>query len=172
MFANVGWGEILIILVVALVVVGPEKLPKLVQDFRAMVLAVRHSIEDARSELKNDFGDDFDEFRKPLEDLQQLRSMNPKAMLTRTLLEGDDTMLNFLDKKPAEFFQNNGSDGSTPAGAASPVAASSTQPAGTQASSVPQSNPQSAAGNTQATSHQSAAADMPRTINWSDDDAL
>ena len=148
MFANVGWGEILLILVVALVVVGPEKLPKLVQDFRAVILAVRNSIDDARKELKNDFGDDFEEFQKPLQDLQALRGMNPKSMLTRTLLEGDDTMLNFLDKKPADFIKED-----------SAAQASATQaPAAQQATN----------NNAQAAAKPEAA----RNTNWADDDVM
>nr|WP_120491314.1 Sec-independent protein translocase protein TatB [Corynebacterium lactis] len=101
MFSNVGWGEILVLFLVGLVIVGPERLPKLVQDARAMLLAARTAINDARESISGEFGEDFDDLRKPLQDLGELRRLNPKTAITRTLFEGDDTYLDMLSGKPA-----------------------------------------------------------------------
>lgn len=100
MFSNVGWGEILLILIVGLILIGPERLPQLITDFRAMVLAARTAIDDARESITGEFGDDFDELRKPLGELGDLRKLNPRTAITRTLFEGDDTYLDFLSGKP------------------------------------------------------------------------
>ncbi|ALA67053.1 Sec-independent protein translocase protein TatB [Corynebacterium lactis] len=101
MFSNVGWGEILVLFLVGLVIVGPERLPKLVQDARAMLLAARTAINDARENLSGEFGEDFDDLRKPLQELNELRRLNPKTAITRTLFDGDDTYLDMLSGKPA-----------------------------------------------------------------------
>lgn len=101
MFSNVGWGEILLILIVGLILIGPERLPQLITDFRAMVLAARTAIDDARESITGEFGEDFDELRKPLGELGDLRKLNPRTAITRTLFEGDDTYLDFLSGKPA-----------------------------------------------------------------------
>lgn len=101
MFSNVGWGEILLILIVGLVLIGPERLPSIITDVRAMILAARTAIDDARQSITGEFGEDFDELRKPLGELNELRKLNPKTALTRTLFDGDDTYLDLLSGKPA-----------------------------------------------------------------------
>ncbi|MFO6503974.1 Sec-independent protein translocase protein TatB [Corynebacterium freneyi] len=101
MFSNVGWGEILLILIVGLVLIGPERLPSIITDVRAMILAARTAIDDARQSITGEFGEDFDELRKPLGELNELRRLNPKTALTRTLFDGDDTYLDLLSGKPA-----------------------------------------------------------------------
>ena len=101
MFSNVGWGEILLLLIVGLVLIGPERLPHIITDVRAMILAARTAIDDAKQTLTGDLGEDFDELRKPLGELSELRKLNPKTALTRTLFDGDDTYLDLLTGKPA-----------------------------------------------------------------------
>lgn len=101
MFSNVGWGEILLLLIVGLVLIGPERLPHIITDVRAMILAARTAIDDAKQTLTGDLGEDFDELRKPLGELSELRKLNPKTALTRTLFDGDDTYLDLLSGKPA-----------------------------------------------------------------------
>lgn len=101
MFSNVGWGEILLILVVGLILIGPERLPQLAQDVRALILAARGVIEDARNSVDNEFKDDLDEIRKPFEGIGDLRNLNPRTAITKTLFEGDDTYLDMLSGKPA-----------------------------------------------------------------------
>ena len=48
MFSSVGWGEIFLLVVVGLVVIGPERLPRLIQDARAALLAARTAIDNAK----------------------------------------------------------------------------------------------------------------------------
>ena len=63
MFSNVGWGEILLILIVGLVLIGPERLPHIITDVRAMILAARTAIDDARQSITGEFGEDFDDLK-------------------------------------------------------------------------------------------------------------
>jgi len=98
-FNDVGWVEILIIFIVAVFLIGPEKIPKAVEDIKVAILAARNAINRTKMSLSDDLGPEFDEFRKPLGELAKLRAMGPKAALTKTLFDGDDTYLDALDPK-------------------------------------------------------------------------
>ncbi|MDO5029453.1 MAG: Sec-independent protein translocase protein TatB [Corynebacterium sp.] len=122
MFSNVGWGEILVIFILGLILVGPERLPKVIQDFRALLLAARNAISDARESLSDEFGEDFDDLRKPLQDLGELRRLNPKTAITRTLFDGDDTYLDMLTGGPAAGGNPDANPGGTPSAPQAPQA--------------------------------------------------
>ena len=92
MFANVGWGEMFIIALVALVVLGPERLPEAARWLAGTVRKVKQFASDAQNQLKDDFGTDFDEIRKPLAELNNLRGMSPRSLVTKHLLDGDDSL--------------------------------------------------------------------------------
>ncbi|WP_448851192.1 Sec-independent protein translocase protein TatB [Corynebacterium sp. 335C] len=100
MFSNVGWGEIILLLIVGLILIGPERLPKLIQDLRVWVEAARQAIANARESLDGEFKDELEEFRKPLGELGDLRRLNPKTAIARTLFDNDDTYLDLLTGKP------------------------------------------------------------------------
>lgn len=96
MFSNVGWGEILVILILGLIVIGPERLPGLIKEVRAVILAARTAVAQAREQLEEDFGDQIEEFRKPIQELNTVRQMGAKGFITRTLLDGDESFLTSL----------------------------------------------------------------------------
>ncbi|ALC05523.1 Sec-independent protein translocase protein TatB [Corynebacterium deserti GIMN1.010] len=99
MFSSVGWGEIFLLVVVGLVVIGPERLPRLIQDARAALLAARTAIDNAKQTLNDDFGSEFDEIRKPLSQVAQYSRMSPKTALTKALFDGDSNFLDDFDPK-------------------------------------------------------------------------
>lgn len=97
MFSSVGWGEVLVVIVVGIIVVGPERLPRLITDVKALILAARNTIANARKELDQDFGEEFEEFRKPLAQLNSVRQMGARGFITKTLLDDDDSFFNDLE---------------------------------------------------------------------------
>ncbi|WP_368502177.1 Sec-independent protein translocase protein TatB [Corynebacterium sp.] len=99
MFSNVGWGEIFFLVVIGLIVIGPERLPRVIQDVRAALFAARNAIENAKRDLSNELGPEFDELSKPISELAALQRMGPKAALTKTLLDGDSSVLEAFDPK-------------------------------------------------------------------------
>ncbi len=99
MFSNVGWGEILLLFIVGLVIVGPERLPRLIEDIKAAILAARTAIDNAKQNLDTDFGEEFDEIRKPISQIAQIRSMSPKTAITRALFDDDNEFLDSFDPK-------------------------------------------------------------------------
>lgn len=93
MFSNVGWGEVLVLLIVALFLIGPERLPGLIKEVRAMLLAVRKAVSQAKEQIDGELGEDFREFSKPLQELNSVRQMGAKGFITKTLLDDDDSFL-------------------------------------------------------------------------------
>ena len=87
MFESIGWSEILILVVAGLFILGPERLPSAAAWLGRNVRKVREYATGAREQLRNEMGDDFEELRKPLQDLQQLRNFDPRRAVTRHLFE-------------------------------------------------------------------------------------
>jgi sec-independent protein translocase protein TatB len=91
-FANVGWGEMLVLVVVGLVILGPERLPGAIRWAANAVRQARDYLGSVTTQLREDIGPEFDELREPLSELQKLRGMTPRAALTKHLLNGDDSL--------------------------------------------------------------------------------
>ena len=100
MFANVGWGEMLVLVIAGLVILGPERLPGAIRWTAGAVRQVREYLSGATNQLREDLGPDFEDFRAPLSELQKLRGMTPRAALTKHLLDGDDSFLTGNFDKP------------------------------------------------------------------------
>jgi sec-independent protein translocase protein TatB len=104
MFANVGWGEMLVLVVAGLVILGPERLPGAIRWTSNALRQARDYISGATSQLREDLGPEFDDLREPLSELNKLRGMTPRAALTKHLLDGDDSIFtgNFdrVEEKP------------------------------------------------------------------------
>ncbi|WP_366915736.1 Sec-independent protein translocase protein TatB [uncultured Mycolicibacterium sp.] len=92
MFNNVGWGEMLILVIAGLVILGPERLPGAMRWTANAVRQVRDYVSGATNQLRRDLGPEFDELREPLSELQKLRGMTPRAAITKHLLDGDDSI--------------------------------------------------------------------------------
>lgn len=90
MFDSIGWTEILVIIVAGLFILGPERLPDAAAWIGRNVRKVREYATGAREQLKNEMGDDYEELRKPLQDLQQLRNFDPRRAVTKHLFDDID----------------------------------------------------------------------------------
>ena len=93
MFANVGWGEMFLLVVVGLVVLGPERLPGAIRWTAGVIRQARDYLSGATSQLRDELGPEFDDLRQPISELQKLRGMSPRAALTKHLLDGDESWL-------------------------------------------------------------------------------
>jgi sec-independent protein translocase protein TatB len=100
MFANVGWGEMLLLVVIGLVILGPERLPGAIRWTSNSLRQARDYISGATSQLRDDLGPEFEDFRQPLSELQKLRGMTPRAALTKHLLDGDDSWIKDAFESP------------------------------------------------------------------------
>lgn len=93
MFANVGWGEMLVLVIAGLVILGPERLPGAIRWTSNALRQARDYVTGATNQLRQDLGPEFEDLREPLSELQKLRGMTPRAALTKHLLDGDDSFL-------------------------------------------------------------------------------
>ena len=100
MFANVGWGEMLVLVVAGLVILGPERLPGAIRWTTGALRQARDYISGATNQLREDLGPEFDDLREPLGELSKLRGMTPRAALTKHLLDGDDSIFTGKFDKP------------------------------------------------------------------------
>jgi sec-independent protein translocase protein TatB len=116
MFANVGWGEMLVLVIAGLVILGPERLPGAIRWTAGAVRQARDYITGATSQLREDLGPEFDDLREPLSELQKLRGMTPRAALTKHLLDGDDSIFTGKTPNPPEKPQSSGGPAAVPQG--------------------------------------------------------
>jgi sec-independent protein translocase protein TatB len=86
-FDSIGWGEILVLIVAGLFILGPERLPSAAAWVGRTVRQVKEYASGARDQLRGEFGSEFDELRKPLEELRGLRDLNPRNAVRRTLFD-------------------------------------------------------------------------------------
>ncbi|MBU8811549.1 Sec-independent protein translocase protein TatB [Mycolicibacterium goodii] len=93
MFANIGWGEMLVLVIAGLVILGPERLPGAIRWTSGALRQARDYVSGATNQLRQDLGPEFDDLREPLQELQKLRGMTPRAAITKHLLDGDDSFL-------------------------------------------------------------------------------
>jgi len=110
-FDSVGWGEIIVLIVAGLFILGPERLPAAAAWMGGAIRQVKEYASGARDQLKGELGPEFDELRKPLEELRGLRNFNPKAAATRALFDDGPA------RKPNGFTPRNGTTGAATPGA-------------------------------------------------------
>lgn len=101
MFGSLSWEHMLVLVVVGLVVLGPERLPGAIRWTSNALRQARDYLSGVTSQLREDLGPEFDDLRVPLSELQKLRGMTPRAALTKHLLDGDDSFLTGAFDKPA-----------------------------------------------------------------------
>ena len=82
MFENLGWGEIAVLLVLALFVFGPERLPTLAAEAGRGLRKVRTYVKGMTDDLKSELGPELGDV--------DLASLNPRTFVARHLLADDD----------------------------------------------------------------------------------
>jgi sec-independent protein translocase protein TatB len=87
---NIGWAEFVVLTIAGLFILGPERLPSAAAWLGRTVRQVREYATGARDQLRDELGPEFDELRKPLEELRGLRGFNPRRTISRHLLEDLD----------------------------------------------------------------------------------
>ena len=75
---NLGAGEITVILVLALIFLGPKKLPDLATGLGKLIREIRKATSDVKNEITLD-----DSFRKPFEELRDAVTLHPDELKRR-----------------------------------------------------------------------------------------
>ena len=82
---QIGPMELLVLVVIGLVVIGPDKLPGLAKDAARLIRALRDMATGAQSPLRKELGDLGPEFQDL--GLDDLRSLNPRVALTKMIFD-------------------------------------------------------------------------------------
>lgn len=91
MLDSLGWPEIVVLVVAALFIFGPDRLPTAAAALGRTIRRVREYATGARDQLRAEIGPEFDELRKPLDELRGIRGFDPKAHLERAFLDDRGT---------------------------------------------------------------------------------
>jgi len=84
LFDSIGLSEIMVLLLGALFIFGPDRLPGLARDAAGALKRLRQTVTGARGQIHEQLGPEFDH----LKDVD-LRSLNPKTFIRKHLLEDD-----------------------------------------------------------------------------------
>src|SRR5690625_3076008 len=124
-----GFGEILVILVIALLEFGPDRLPTMIKEAAAFIRDLRTMVAKAR----NDLGDSFSDLGIDKEDLEILRQLrDPKSYLRQQVLDGVDLGLDDPELEESVSLDNKSKRTSNGARAKTSDSNGSTPPAVTK----------------------------------------
>ncbi|MFC0599680.1 sec-independent translocase [Streptomyces palmae] len=81
MFFDIGPLEMIAIVILAVLVFGPEKLPKVIQDVTGFLRKVREFSDSAKQDIRSELGPEFKDF--------EFEDLNPKTFARKHLLDKD-----------------------------------------------------------------------------------
>ncbi|MGW0709115.1 sec-independent translocase [Streptomyces sp. NPDC002643] len=120
MFNDIGTLELVTLVVLAVLVFGPEKLPKVIQDVSRTIRKIRDFSDSAKADIRNELGPEFKDF--------EFEDLNPKTFI-RKQLDNDDLGLkeirNGFDLKKEMAEVTDAVQGRDSSGAASGTSSSS-----------------------------------------------
>jgi sec-independent protein translocase protein TatB len=99
---GLGWGEVGVIMLLALFIVGPERLPGLAADAGRTLRSLRKQVKGMTDDLKTELGPEFADV--------DLRSLHPRTFVQKHLLDDDED-------EPSTFDLLDGADARSTAGA-------------------------------------------------------
>lgn len=76
---GIGFGELVVIALLAVLVFGPDKLPELAQQAGRFVRQLRHFANNARDELRSELGPEFADL--------ELSDLDPRAIVRKHIAE-------------------------------------------------------------------------------------
>ncbi|MGW6983143.1 sec-independent translocase [Streptomyces sp. NPDC054932] len=82
MFNDIGALELVTIVVLGILVFGPEKLPKVIQDVTGFIRKIREFSDSAKHDIRSELGPEFKDF--------EFEDLNPKTFIRKQLTENED----------------------------------------------------------------------------------
>ncbi|MFB7598985.1 sec-independent translocase [Streptomyces sp. NPDC056160] len=77
MFNDIGLPELATLIVLAMLVFGPDKLPKLIQDVTRTIRKIREFSDSAKQDIRKELGPEFKDF--------EFEDLNPKTFIRKQL---------------------------------------------------------------------------------------
>lgn len=84
MFFDIGPLELVALVVLAVLVFGPDKLPKVIQDTMAFIRKVREFSDSAKEDIRRELGPEFKDF--------EFEDLHPKTFIRKNLMSEEDEM--------------------------------------------------------------------------------
>lgn len=82
MFSDIGGLEVVALVILAVLIWGPDKLPQLIQDVSRFIRKIRDFSESAKQDIRSELGPEFKDF--------DFEDLNPKTFLRKQLTENPD----------------------------------------------------------------------------------
>ncbi|MFD7784646.1 sec-independent translocase [Streptomyces nojiriensis] len=82
MFNDIGALELVTIVVLGILVFGPDKLPKVIQDVTGFIRKIREFSDSAKQDIRSELGPEFKDF--------EFEDLNPKTFIRKQLTENED----------------------------------------------------------------------------------
>ncbi|MBT2546168.1 Sec-independent protein translocase subunit TatB [Streptomyces sp. ISL-44] len=82
MFNDIGALELVTIVVLAILIFGPDKLPKVIQDVTGVIRKIRAFSDSAKQDIRSELGPEFKDF--------EFEDLNPKNFIRKQLSENED----------------------------------------------------------------------------------
>lgn len=79
--------HLVILLIAGLFILGPERLPQAAEWLGGAVRRVRSFATDTQQQFRSELGDDFEQWREPLQQLNSLRGLDPRRAVTQYLFD-------------------------------------------------------------------------------------
>ncbi|MER5863973.1 sec-independent translocase [Kitasatospora sp. NPDC002040] len=89
MFTDIGPLEVVTLVILAIVIFGPDKLPKLIQDVTGFIRKVRTFADSAKEDIRSELGPEYKDF--------DFEDLNPKTFVRKQLLGGNEDPLGFKE---------------------------------------------------------------------------
>jgi sec-independent protein translocase protein TatB len=105
-FTDVGPLEVVTLVILAVVIFGPDKLPKLIQDVTGFIRKVRTFADSAKEDIRSELGPDFKDF--------DFEDLNPKTFVRKQLLGGNEDPLGFKEIRDGLDIKSVLNDGPAP----------------------------------------------------------
>lgn len=83
MFNQIGWSEVAVLMIAAIFIFGPERLPKLAADAGRTLRKARVLLAGVQEDLRGEMGPELAEL--------DLRSLRPKKLVSQMLWDDDET---------------------------------------------------------------------------------
>ncbi|MFE7429986.1 sec-independent translocase [Streptomyces sp. NPDC057545] len=84
MFNDIGVMELLTLAILGMLIFGPDKLPKVIQDASRFIRKVREFSESAKHDIRAELGPEFKDF--------EFEDLNPKTFVRKQLMAGEDEL--------------------------------------------------------------------------------
>ncbi|WP_269853396.1 sec-independent translocase [Streptomyces sp. RPT161] len=81
MFFNISPLDFVAIMLLAVIIFGPDKLPKLIQDASRMIRKLREFSDSAKEDIRKELGPEFKDF--------EFEDLNPKTFVRKNLMDND-----------------------------------------------------------------------------------